>query len=163
MICTIQAQSNKAAIHLSNPLVLLAKAGLKVEYRTDKTGYLLMGKLYYGGLPRYPGEKVEAIVRNYWNLEGSRHENFFYGKLVAGHLQNYDGSGSGFTRIQNVPESNYYGVGVGVGRHYNFDRYFFEVIAGLKYVKPDVSQEAPFYISGPGSVIDLNFTVGIQF
>ena len=164
LICSAFAQENKFAVHISNPLGMFQKAGVKLEFRTDRLGILLTGTKYFGLLPKYSGEQGGGEFRLYSkNEEQKKHENFLYVKVNTGHINEFAGSGEGFTHVRAIPESVYYGIGTGWGKHFNFKHLFIDVNAGLKYVLPEVKQEQAFYITGPGSVADLHLNLGYQF
>lgn len=163
LLCNIVlAQNSKFAIHVFNPISLFQKAGVKLEYRTTKLGLLISGKQYYGNWPRYPGTQLALEARLYKTPQG-RKEDFVYGKIIGGHQQAVNASGDGFLRRQQVDAGDYYGAGIGVGRRINFNHFFFEMNGGLKYIYSDVNQENVFYITGPGSILDVHFCIGIQF
>lgn len=164
LIFGADAQKSNFAIHISNPLGMYHKAGLKLEYRTNRIGVLIMGAKYYGYFPRYPGEQGGGEIRLYAkNEDQKRYENFLYTTVLVGHLDYFAGSGEGFNYVRAVPESNYYALGAGWGRHYNYNRFFIDINAGLKFAVPDVKQEIAFYMTGPGSYIDLHINLGFQF
>lgn len=158
------AQKSTFAVHVSNPISMFRKAGLKLEYRTSRVGVLLMGTKYYGSLPKYPGEQGGVELRLYSKNEEQKTANpFLYTKVYAGHQDYFAGSGSGFTRVQDVPEGDYYGLGAGWGKHINFNPFFIDFNAGLKFTHSEVAQDIAFYITGPASYLDLQFNLGFQF
>lgn len=161
---SVSAQKNRFTIQLSNPLGMFQKTGLKIEHRTKGMGVLLGAIQYYGVLPRYPGTQLGLELRKYIVKKNLKdHENFFYLKFIAGHQNYFAGSGSGFTRLQEVPEGDYAGAGGGVGRRFNFELFFIDFNTGLKYVISEVEQSTVFYITGPASFIDFHIYVGIPF
>jgi hypothetical protein len=159
---TVLAQNSKFAIHVFNPLALFQKAGLKLEYRTNKIGFLVSGIQYYGNWPRYPGTQAAFETRFYKDAVANK-EDYLFGKIIGGFQQAVDASGDGFLRRQEVEAGNYYGLGMGVGRRLNFNHFFFDMHGGLKYTLSDVKQQNAFYITGPGSILDVHFMIGLQF
>ncbi len=160
----IYSQEHTLALHIYNPLGLFQKAGGKIEYRTNQMGILLGAIRYYGSMPSYPGTQFGLEWRRYSIQKAAKKsENFFYGRLLAGHQDHMNAKGDGFFAINEVPEGNYYGAGAGVGRHINYGHFFIDLNAGLKYVSSNVKQEAAFYLSGPASYLDLHFNLGFQF
>jgi len=156
------AQKHSFSIHLSNPIALFQKAGIKLEYKTSKIGLLLAGTQYYGNLPRYPGTQLGVETRFYRNATEKR-EDYIYGKILGGYQQAVAASGDGFFRREKVDAGNYYGAGIGLGRRYHFNHLFLDLQGGLKYTQSDVPQADAFYITGPGSFLDLHLNFGFQF
>lgn len=164
IINSTYSQKHKTAIHIYNPIGMFQKAGAKLEYRTNTIGFLIMGIKYYGSLPKYPGTQAGLELRLYSkNEDTKKHENFFYSKFFGGHQDYSAGEGDGFTRKQEVPESDYYGLGAGWGRHFNFNHFFIDFNTGLKYTISNPKQNTAFYLTGPGSYLDLHFNLGYQF
>lgn len=152
------------ALHVYNPLGLIQKVGGKVEYRANRMGFLFGAIRYYGSIPSYPGTQFGLEWRKYSIPQPTKKAvNFFYTKLIAGHQEHLEAQGSGFLSVSEIPEGNYYGAGAGVGRHINFNHFFIDINAGLKYVASTVKQETAFYITGPASYLDLHFNFGFQF
>lgn len=156
------AQTSNFAFHIYNPLGLFQKAGAKIEYRTPKMGFLIMGIQYYGNIPKYPGTQAGLELRYYLNPM-KKNENFIYGKTFGGYQQHVNPSGDGFLRKREVPSSRYYGLGAGLGRHFNFRHFFIDINTGLKYSFSDEKQAPAFYLLGPASYLDLHFNLGFQF
>lgn len=156
------AQPSNFAVHIYNPLGLFQKVGAKIEFRTHKMGVLIMGIQYYGSIPKYPGTQVGLESRYYLNPL-NKNENFIYGKVFGGYQQHVNPSGEGFLRVQEVPASKYYGLGAGLGRHFNFHPFFIDINTGLKYSLSDEKQSDPFFLFGPASYLDLHFNLGFQF
>lgn len=152
------------AVHLSNPLGMIQKAGFKLEYRPAQTGLLVFATQYYGSLPDYPGTQLGLEGRRYlMQKEGKRSELFFYWKVLGGYQRERAAYGEGFTNHAFVPAGYYYGLGGGIGTHINFNHFFIEFNGGLKAVLSTTKQDLPFYATGPGSIIDLHFNLGFQF
>lgn len=157
-------QESKVALHIYNPIGLFQKAGAKVEYRTNQIGFLFGAIQYYGSIPSYPGTQLGLEVRHYALSElNMKKERFLYARILTGHQNYMNAQGDGFMSVSEVPEGDYYGAGVGVGRHLNYGHFFIDLNAGLKYVASTVKQEAAFYITGPASYLDLHFNLGFQF
>ena len=164
LVNNVSAQDNKFAIYLSNPIGMFHKAGGKLEYRGKKTGILVGAIQYYGAYPKFPGTQLSLEGRNYLAQKTPKeYENFIYLKVIAGHQNYYAGSGSGFTRRNEVPEGDYAGFGGGIGRHYNLKQFFFDFNTGLKYTVSEVKQTTAFYITGPASFLDFHVHFGVQF
>lgn len=158
-------QKTNVAIHISNPLGAFNKLGCKIELRSNRMGFLLTATRYFDiAIPHYPGTQLGTEWRYYSAKDTlSKKENFFYSKLIVGHQEDRARSGDGFTSTNIVPEGYYGGIGIGIGRRYNFKQFFLEVNGGLKGVFSSVKQELPFYLTGPGAFIDLHFNFGFQF
>jgi len=159
------SQNPTYAIHLSNPIGFLNKVGAKFELKTNRMGFLLCANNYFDIIvPHYPGVQLGLEWRAYSaNDSNKKNDTFYYTKLIGGHQNFRHQSGDGFTNIREVPEGYYYGLGVGVGKQYNFNHYFIELNGGLKGVLSTVNQEPAFYITGPASFLDLHLNFGYQF
>lgn len=158
------SQESKVAFHIYNPIGLYQKAGGKFEYRANQMGLLLCAIQYYGSSPSYPGTQLGLEWRRYSAPKvESKGENFFYTKFIAGHQNHMNSQGSGFFSVGDIPAGNYYGAGVGVGRHINYGHFFIDLNGGLKFSLSTVKQESAFYLSGPASYLDLHFNIGFQF
>lgn len=152
------------AVHLSNPLGLIQKAGIKLEYRQAQTGLLVFATQYYGALPDYPGTQLGIEGRRYLMPKaGKRSDIFFYGKILGGYQQERLAYGEGFFNNMAVVAGYYYGLGAGIGTHINFNHFFIEFNGGFKGVFSTTKQELPFYATGPGSIVDLHFNLGFQY
>jgi hypothetical protein len=158
------SQEHSFALHIFNPIATFQKAGAKIEFRNDKMGFLIMGIQYYGSMPQYHGTQAGLELRNYQKQDDAqKHENFIYYKAFGGHQQFVPQSGEGFFNLAEIPEGYYYGLGAGVGRHFNYNHFFIDINAGLKYALSTVTQDKAFYITGPASILDLHFNLGFQF
>lgn len=163
LISKVVAQKNAFAFHIYNPVAMFQKAGIKLEYRHQQTGLLLSGIQYYGSWPKYPGTQAALEGRIYKKLQGAKvHENFIYSKIIYGYQQHANATGDGFFRRAEVLAGNYYGAGIGVGRHFNYGHFFIDINLGFKYTLSESKQATPFYITGPGSYLDLHFNIGFQ-
>jgi hypothetical protein len=157
------AQSDIFALHISNPLGMYQKAGLKLEYKQKQMGLLITGLHYYGVLPKYPGSQI-GFEGRYYNQpdSGKMHQNFLYSKIYYGHQRHVNQSGEGFFNRAEVPAGDYYGAGIGVGRHFNYRHFFIDLNAGFKYTFTEVNQATAFFITGPGSYLDLHLNLGLH-
>jgi len=161
---TVLGQKPSLAIHVSNPLGFFNKAGIKLEYQRNRFGILIGAARYFDNfVPHYPGNQFLLESRWYQSQDSTRNgRGFLYSKLLAGHLRYRPFSGSGFTAIQEVPEADYWGFGFGVGKKFTFGIFFLELSTGAKIVFPSAGQKNAFYVTGPGSVLDLKFNFGLQ-
>ncbi len=159
----VYCQASKYALHVTNPIGFIQKAGVKFEYRTPQTGWLLALTQYYGTIPDYPGTQLGIEWRHYALSESKRGENFLYAKLIAGHQQFRAQYGDGFFNHFEVPESYYGGLGAGVGRKISFNHFFIDLNIGLKASLSTITQDNIFYIVGPASFLDLHANIGYQF
>ena len=159
------------AIYLSSPLSLLSKGGVKAEYRLDLQNSLSLGYTQYWGF--FPGYQGALEYRMYFTQRKSNAENFIYAKAGLG-FADYMAKADykqvaifGDGRNDDAAPGTYVLGGGGVGRHFNFDWFFIDVSAGLKFTEavnpPTVYNEHLFYLTGPGSYVDLNLHFGVQF
>ncbi len=159
------------AIYLTSPLGLLSKGGLKVEYRINMQNALLLGYTHYWGF--FPGYQGNLEYRKYFPARKSLSENFIYAKAGVGfgdyqYLKDYyQPDLFGDEKNTFKAPGNYVLAGGGIGRHINFDWFFIELNAGLKFAqvvgKTHVYNERLFYTTGPGSIVDFNLHFGVQF
>ena len=158
------------ALHISNPLGMLTKIGIKAEYRLNLHHAFLGSYTNYSGF--FPGYQVAIEYRVYYETR-RKADNLIYGKLGGG-FADYKSKNSykditifGDGRTYDAAPGNYFFPGAGVGRHFNFDWFFMEVNCGLKFAivtkPPEVYNEHIFYLTGPGAIPDINFHFGIQF
>lgn len=157
-----QISSAKLTIYQSNPLSLLSKERVKLEYNfNSKNSILASGALYWG---LSPGYQAFAEYRHYTRPRRSS-EFFYYIKGGQGHC-NYT---SGFYDRRDKGDAfSYILAGGGVGWHlYPFKSkvVFFDLAIGAKTCRSTSSSFDPyvsFFNAGPGSVIDANFHIGIR-
>ena len=161
------------AVYLSNPLGVLSKAGVKFEYRLNLQNALLLGYDQYWGF--FPGYQAAFEYRMYFTDRSrtSSSENFIYGKAGMGFADYTENNDHPQLSILGDGRNNYDAPGTyvfgggGVGRHFNFGRFFMDINAGLKFAEvtspPAVYNEHLFYLTGPGSLVDINFHFGVQF
>lgn len=161
------------AVTASNPLSLTFKYGGGFETRFRNFAFMPTYFKYTGA---YPGYQMNLEFRQYlrkrWLL--TRHhfiyQNFIWLKGTAG-VAGYDGpklSVLGYDSKVELPFTDYYGVGAGIGRRYSKSVFFVTAKAGLKFCAlPELSQEDKnvyrlFYTTGPGSILEVQFQFGIQ-
>ncbi len=154
----------RVSIHLSNPLSLLSKAGVGLEYRLNMTHSVLFGYQSYWGF--FPGAQGSVEYHRYYR-SFDRSEAFVYARVGIGSAtyapKPYY---SGWDAPYNDP-GGYLFAGAGAGKRYNFGPFFMEGRVGLKYAglleKITNINENLFYTLGPGSLVDCSFHFGIQF
>ena len=151
------------ALYQSNPLGAISKARLKVEYRFEsRHAVLAAGTVYYGYCP---GSQLFGEYRYYAKRKGHS-ELFYYGKAGYGSSKE-----TAFNRKS-------YGTGVfeyalaggGVGLHVRMgmkQRFLFDLAGGIKsftILTPTTkfSDLEIFYITGPGSIVDINAHFGLR-
>jgi hypothetical protein len=154
----------RVSIHLSNPLSLLSKAGVGLEYRLNMTHSVLLGyRWYWGFFPGYQGS-VE-YHRYYRSFE--RSEAFVYARVgIGGATYAPKPYFSGWETPYNDP-GGYLFAGAGAGKRYNFGPFFIQGKVGLKYgglleKKTNINDNL-FYTTGPASLVDCSLQFGLQF
>lgn len=161
---TTFAQPAHFAIHISNPLSMFYKAGIKLEYRFMQVGVLATGIQHYARrFPQYPGSQLGLELRYYFPNSEKTHEWYVYGKGYAGYQQHKNSYNGEVFDFKEVPSGNYYGFGAGAGRHFNFNNFFLDLNLGVKYTDSEVKQRDAFYIVGPACLLDFHFNLGFQF
>ena len=173
--CKVQGQylDPRFGIYFTSPIGVLSKAGVQGEYRVNLQNALLLSYTQYWGF--FPGSQGAFQYRMYFTdrRKESNSENFIYAKVgvgYAGYISRVDYkqmSIFGDGRNTDAAPGTYLFGGGGVGRHINFDWFFIEINTGLKFAQvinpPTVYNEHLFFLSGPGSYVDLNFHFGVQF
>lgn len=161
------------AIYISTPLTILSKGEIKAEYRLNLQNALLLSYTQYWGF--FPGNQGALEYRLYFpeRRRDRVAENFIYGKAGMGfadylYSNNYQQiSILDDSRNHYAAPGTYVFAGAGIGRHYSIDWFFIDFNAGLKFAEvttpPGVYNEHLFYLTGPGSYIDINVLIGIQF
>lgn len=165
-----------AAIHLSNPMLLLSKAGVKGEFRITPHHSALVGYTRYWGL--FPGWQANAEYRYYIGRLNRRYNFFGYARGGYGEAKfdpvfqsdhNFSFPLLALPR-RTFPEFNYYFAGIGGGLHVNIKVFFLEAMLGIKGTLRNNTEDryyyhgAPiFYITGPGALIDAHINFGFQF
>lgn len=161
---SVTSHNPRFALHVRNPLTVFQKTTVKMEFSSLQSGILLFATQYYGSMPDYPGTQVGIEGRHFLVPdERKRSTFFFYGKALGGYQQERAAYGEGFLSHDYVPSGFYSGLGGGVGTHINIHHFFIEFNGGLKGILSTSAQELPFYITGPGSVLELHFNLGYQF
>jgi hypothetical protein len=156
------------AIHFTNPISVLSKIGIMAEYKLGVQRSVMFSYTSYRGY--FPGYQVAAAYRQYFqrwsNRDNIRHENFMYVRAGVG---NSDYTPPDWLKDGEayVAPGDYFFVGCGIGRHYNFGAFFLESILGVKYSGVPVPianyNERIFYVTGPGAIVEINFNFGFQF
>jgi hypothetical protein len=155
----------KIGIYFSNPISLLSKGRIKIEWRIDQSDALQLSLAGYYAI--FPGSQESLEYRRYFRSPGVKSENFIYGKAGLGYNSTFQVNlfSNGPDYDPNNP-GNYYLAGAGVGRHFNFgakEHFFLDLAAGFKYCGTSGHAAQLFYITGPGSTVDIHFHFGWQF
>ncbi len=156
------------AFMITNPLSGYSKFGGMLEIRAKQNSVVLGATDYYGG---YNGLKYNLEYQHYIPTI-YRNESFWYLKVIGGSAQYNAEKLSLITNDQSKEifgPYDFVGAGFGYGRRWNFNKTFIMCNIGLKYTKitSDISDEVydrfrVFYMTGPGSVFELNFRFGFQ-
>lgn len=167
---TTYAKDNKynVAIMITNPLGMYTKIGGGLELRYRQSSVVITGVNYSGV---YAGKQYRFEYQKYIRTY-KKNETFWYIKVCGGDAT-YDGDKLSLlddkSKIKIGPEK-YIGGGAGLGRRLNYNHFFLMFNFGLKYVAfpPDFPDESSekfrlFYATGPGSIIDCNLRLGLQF
>ena len=162
ILCTADEASAQFSLFFSSPLGLISKERVKLEYRLNDQNALLLSTAVYWGL--CPGVQSYAEYRNY-HFVTKKTEMFFYGKVGGG-----NGDEHGIDAGDSGPFS-YFLSGGGMGYHFNMGKqqsFFMDLAFGLKYcqlvnVDPNGGNTQLFYITGPGSIVDINLHLGFKF
>ena len=162
------------ALTATNPLSATFKYGGGLEYRFRNIAYMVTYNKYYKSL--YQGVETDFDLRIYlrkrWMFSRSHwsYQNFLYLRGIAGSA-GFVGPNLtilGYTNKTELPETGYLGGSMGIGRRYSKNIFFATVRAGIRGIAlPDLPKEDKdlyrlFYVTGPGSVLELNFQFGIQ-
>lgn len=162
------------ALTATNPLSATFKYGGGIENRYGNVAYMVTYNKYYKAL--YKGDEMDLDIRVYlrkrWLYSRSHwsYQNFLYGRGILGSA-GFVGPNLtifGYENSTILPEQAYLGGSAGIGRRYSKSIFFATVRAGLRVcVLPDLTPENKdfyrlFYVTGPGSVLELNFQCGIQ-
>ncbi len=163
------------ALHATNPLGAASKIGAGLELRKLNTAYIFTYKMYYGA---FQGKQY-GIEYEHFFTGRKRHQYFFYLKgILSDSVTFINNKLSLFGQTQDIvvgPQA-YFGAGAGMGRRYNFNVLFFDWQLGFKYctLSGDLGKDESEYkkaqqnmfrlfrFTGPGSIVDFHFTVGIQ-
>ncbi len=164
----IKGKPYHGAIHIANPLSAMSKFGGMAEVRIGLSSFNFGIQQYIGV---YQGSQYrfeyQKYIRTPW-----RNEYYWYLRTLGGNalydakqLETFGDKSKG-----QAGPVDYYAGGAGFGRRFNFKHLFITMSAGLKYTMlPDNFRDENkelfrlFYVTGPGSIIDLNFRFGYQF
>jgi hypothetical protein len=168
-VANAQEESNigtvpKFSVHMSSPLGLASKVRVKLEYISADGFAGLAGYTRYWGL--YPGNQVMLEGRKYFDAK--RRANFFiYTKVEMGDAHGKEYFELFVSNDEFRSLGNYWGVGAGAGWRLSYEKFFMEFSGGLQGVTFNSPQSRNytevFFITGPGAVMDLHFSIGLQF
>lgn len=160
------------ALTLTNPASVMSKYGFGVEYRRGRFAYCV-NRFWNVGV--YKGKSSDfgfkIYSRNQWRHQKNQwaYENFVYFRFLSGEsLYQPEKFPSLGLPISFEPLlAGYLGMSSGYGRRYQKGIFFISVRGGLKgtYMgleEVDKIYHRLFYVSGPGSVLEVNGTFGIQ-
>ncbi len=152
------------SVHATNPLSLLSKAGVQLQYRLSSKHSVVAGYRHYYGF--FPGNQISIAYHRYFALNADD-EFFVYGRGGAGDAGYIPKPYYAGAEDPYISPDKYLFVGGGVGRRYNFGHFFIEVNAGLKLAGLVENKEGYnknlFYATGPGSFLDCGLHLGLQF
>lgn len=190
IIMTIQAQAQyfskweraytwpyfSTALVFSNPLSGSSKYGGGVERKIGNISYMAGYYIYNGA---YPGAMADYDMKLYARRAYKHrnkdvwYRNFVYARPFVG-IAGYNSDKLSFMGVREGVtwyEKGYYGGSAGWGRRY-FNRYLFMTMrVGLRAtsfsldpIEPEARQfYRQFFVTGPGSVLEVNFQFGIQY
>lgn len=160
------------ALTLTNPAGVMSKYGFGVEYRRGRFAYCV-NRFWNVGV--YKGKSSDfgfkLYARNQWRHQRNNwaYENFIYVRVLSGEslYQPEKFPSLGLPNSFETLLASYIGMSSGYGRRYQKGIFFISVRAGLKGTYMGLEEEAKiyhrlFYVSGPGSVLEVNGTFGIQ-
>lgn len=157
-----------AAVWITNPISLYTKIGGGIEIRYHQCGWIAGGTSYMG---IYTGKQFRFEFNKYIKTY-KKNESFWYVKICGGDAT-YDPTKLSLLNDNSkttIGPTNYIGGGGGWGRRINVNHFFLMFNLGLKYVAfaPDFPDESSqrfrlFYATGPGSIVDCNLRLGLQF
>ncbi|MBX2904770.1 MAG: hypothetical protein KF744_01945 [Taibaiella sp.] len=161
-----------AALTLTNPTSVNSKYGFGVEYRRGRWAYCV-NRFWNVGV--YKGKSSDfgfkLYMRNQWRHQKNlwAYENFVYMRVLSGEslYQPEKFESLGLPTSFETLVYDYLGLSSGYGRRYQKGIFFISVRAGLKGTYMGLAEEDKiyhrlFYVSGPGSVLEVNGTFGIQ-
>ncbi len=165
LVAAAQGKPQKIAVHFSNPAGLISKARMKFEYRFRPGHSILVTAAGYYAF--CPGSQETIEYRHYFPKTTRKEVPFFYAKAGIGHgvFVNFD------TWYPNTGPGTYFLAGGGIGQHLLIGKkkhFFIDIAEGLKICPVERTPVKErygvfFYITGPGSVIDLNAHFGWSF
>ncbi len=149
-------------LYQSNPLGLISKERLKLEYRFTSGHSIQVGAAFYYSF--CPGTQVFAEYRYYAKHEGQT-DFFYYGKTGYGSAEDNSSRKSNASGV-----FDYALIGGGLGLHIRMgkkSRFLFDLAGGLKTFKiftptTQFDDLGFFIITGPGSIMDINAHFGIR-
>lgn len=153
------------SVHVTNPLGLASKRGVRLQYRLSSVNSVLLGYRQYYGF--FPGYQAFGEFHRYFALQNAENEAFFYGKMGVGNAgyspkSYYKGDDGPYGTVDG-----YLFFGGGVGKRINLGHFFIEGNMGLKLAQPiekkDDYNKNLFYWLGPGSFLDCGLHFGLQF
>jgi hypothetical protein len=154
----VRAQNKDFTVYINQPIGLATKVRLSIEKDVSKNYSLLLNYTnFYGLVPG--GQSYLELRRNY--REPNKSDFFVYSKMGAGN---------------SFQTNTLYGIfGIGLGEKFYFDkgqRFSFVCIQGCKFCPNVIGDEDPdtasgglrglFFLTGPGSIIDLHFNFGYR-
>lgn len=180
ILCNIQSSYAQyvrryvLALTVTNPLSATFKYGGGIENRWGNVAYVVSYNKYYKSL--YQGDEMDFDLRIYlrkmWMYSRNHwvYQNFLYGRGILGGAAFVGPNLTlfGYNNSTVLPEQTYVGGSMGIGRRYSKNIFFATVRAGIRAcVLPDLPKENKdfyrlFYVTGPGSALELNFQFGIQ-
>ncbi|GAA4461337.1 hypothetical protein GCM10023093_05820 [Nemorincola caseinilytica] len=155
----------RLSVHVTNPLGLLSKAGLRLQYRLSSANSVLLGYRHYYGF--FPGYQAFGEFHRYFSIQNAENEAFFYGKMGVGNAgyapkPYFAGAEDPYGVVDG-----YLFAGGGVGKRINIGHFFIEGNIGVKLASPiekkDDYNKNLFYSLGPGSFLDCGIHLGLQF
>ena len=157
------------AVQVTNPLSLGSKGGGFLEYRNHQVSEVVGYTKYWDA---YAGTQYSYQIMKFFRSRRKPHEYFLYFKGVMGDALYSSKKLAMFGDASDIliGPVTYFGGGLGVGRRYNYNTFFFSWNLGAKYctIVDDLSADDKrlfrlFYAAGPGSMLEFNLRFGIQF
>lgn len=146
-------------ISLSNPIALVHKVRIKLEYRENQGGLVIGGSVNYFS----PNENFgyQAFIEGRYYFKNTLKTPFAYGKFGYGNSTIMDFG------LNTSGPYDYAFAGAGIGFSGNLGkRFFHEFNIGAKYCMGtnDFNQmytNSFFYLIGAGTMIDCNYHIGL--
>jgi len=167
-----QIRPYSTALTLTNPAGVMSKYGFGLEYRRGRWAYCV-NRFWNVGV--YKGKSSDfgfkIYGRNQWRHQKNQwaYENFVYVRVLSGEslYQPEKFPSLGLPTSFETLLADYIGLSSGYGRRYQKGIFFVSVRGGLKATYMGLEEEAKiyhrlFYVSGPGSILEVNGTFGIQ-
>lgn len=162
------------ALEITNPAGAASKYGAALEYRRGKWAYHI-GRYWYNGV--YTGKQCydfgwKRYFRRQWRHEKNNwvYQDFLQWRVFFGdaeyHPEKFEALG--LPTSYELLYNEYIGASMGYGRRYQKGPFFISVRGGLRGTYLGLPEEQKifhrlFYVSGPGSVVEVNGTFGVQF